>query len=46
MNINNDIVTFTIKYTFKNNRKYLCNPNITIKREQFATLRFGLCLNK
>lgn len=27
-------------------KMHLCNPNITIKREQFAAHIFGLCLNK
>lgn len=45
MNINKDIATFTIKNTFKNSKKNLCNSNTNIRREQFAAHRFGLCLN-
>lgn len=45
MNTSKDI-TFTIKNNFKNSKKYLCNPNITVKKEQFAAHGFGLCLNK
>lgn len=46
MNTTKDIATFTIKNTFKNGKKNLSNPNITSKRQQFAALRFCLCLNK
>lgn len=46
MTTNKDITTFKIKKTFKNSKKYLCNPNITIKREQFAAHGFFLRLSK